>query len=110
MMRPTTQLSRRAFLFSLITVMDVRKRRIRTISVRYPTPSREGIVISVVQRQDAMGRWMVPTITFSQNLQPIIESGRFARDVGMALIVASYFFDEFMTYVQNDEARSNDHE
>jgi hypothetical protein len=57
----------------------------------------------VAQIQDAMRRWMVPTITLSGPLQQIIESGRFARDVAIALLVASHFFDEWMQDVRNDE-------
>lgn len=37
----------------------------------------------------------------------ILESGRYAHDVGDALIVASFFFDEYMRVVDKDEANKN---
>lgn len=72
------------------------KTRKRTIHVRYSSPSREEIIIVVTQLQDEMGRWMVPTITTSGVIPQIMESGRFARDLGDAFIVASWFHDLFM--------------
>lgn len=76
--------------------MNANASRIKTIIVRHSTPSREGISITVAQIQDDMGRWMVPTITTSGPIQQIIESGRFARDVGIALLVASWIHDQWM--------------
>jgi len=51
---------------------------------------------------------MTPTITFEGPLSPILESGRYARDVAQALIVAAYFFDRFMVDVTRDEVERND--
>jgi len=79
------------------------QKRTRTITVRYPTPSRAGIFIVVGQLRDDLGRWMVPTITVPDSLQQIIESGRFAKDVAIGLLVASFFFDEMMLDVKDHE-------
>ena len=95
MKRPTTHVSRRALLFSPSKVNE-QKRRSKTIVIRHSTPSREGIYVLVSQLQDDLGNWMVPTITASGSIQQIIESGRFARDVGIALLVASYWYGEWM--------------
>ena len=84
--------------------MDL-KRHVKTITVRHSTPSRRAVVILVTQVQDALGHWQVPTITFEGPMNPILESGRYARDVGIGLLVASYFFNELMTYVANEDAR-----
>lgn len=46
---------------------------------------------------------MVPTITVPDSLQQIIESGRFAKDVAIGLLVASFFFDEMMLDVKDHE-------
>lgn len=81
--------------------MDEPKRH-KTITVRHATPSRNAIAVIVAQLQDAAGRWMVPTITLSGSWQYILESSRFARDVGIALLVASYIFDEWMLDVKNE--------
>jgi hypothetical protein len=72
------------------------------IPIRYPTPSREQIVIIVAQTQSSTGHWMVPLITFEGPLGPFLESGRFARDLGEAFIVAAYFYDQMMLYVKRD--------
>lgn len=45
---------------------------------------------------------MVPTITLSGPLQQIIESGRFARDVGIGLLVAGYWFEQWMMDVRDE--------
>jgi hypothetical protein len=84
--------------------VNEQKRRSKTIFIRHPTPSREGISVLVAQLQDDLGNWMVPTITASGPIQQIIESGRFARDVGIALLVASYWYGEWMKdLVMTDE-------
>ncbi len=105
-MRPTTLYqSRRALFVCLFTVMDERRQHKRSIRISYPTPSREGIVISVHQTTDAMGNWLAPTCTISRALPEIIENGTFLRDLGRAIEVASYFFDQMESYVVNDDAR-----
>lgn len=72
------------------------------IPIRYPTLSRRRIVIVVAQSQDVMGRWMVPLITFEGPVGPLLESGRYARDLGVAFIMASYFYDQMMLAVKKD--------
>jgi hypothetical protein len=79
------------------------KTRKRSIHVRYSSPSRAEIVIVVAQIQDDFGRWLVPTITTSGAIPQIMESGRFASDLGQALLVASYFHDLFMMDVVDHE-------
>ena len=78
------------------------KTRKVVIPIRYPTESRKQIAIIVAQSQNVMGHWVVPIITFEGPLGPFLESGRFARDLGMAFIVASYFYDQMMLSVKND--------
>ena len=80
---------------------DPRNRRV-VIPIRYPTPSREEIVVVVAQHKDESGRWMVPSITFEGPLIPHLESGRFARDLGVAFITASYVYDQMMLAVKKD--------
>ena len=85
--------------------MDERKRHIRSIRISYPTPSREGIVISIHQTTDAMGNWLAPICTFSRALPEVVENGEYLRELGRAINVASYFFDQMLTYVENNDAR-----
>jgi len=85
------------------------KTRKRTITIRHTTPSRRKIVIIVAQNQNQLGEWMTPIITFEGPLNPILESSRYARDVGIGLIVAAFFADEFMLRVSNDDALQNEH-
>lgn len=76
--------------------------RKRVITVRHATPSRRRVVVIVAQSQDALGNWLVPLITFEGFTQVILESGRFARDAGIALLVASYLHDEWMRDVPHE--------
>lgn len=78
------------------------KVRTKTIPIRYPTQSREKIAIVVEQLKNDTGHWTVPTIKFQGQLEPHLESGRFARDLGVAFIVASYWYDVFMLSVKRD--------
>ncbi|MCI0549888.1 MAG: hypothetical protein L0287_02935 [Anaerolineae bacterium] len=80
------------------------KSRVRTIIVRHPTPSRKAIALVVSQLQDAKGNWLAPTILFNGPMSPIVESGRYARDVGMALIVAAFYYDLMLRFVTSDKA------
>lgn len=82
---------------------NVPKIRKRVITVRYATPSRRPVAVIVAQSQDPLGDWLVPLITFEGFSQVILESGRFARDVGIALIVASHIYDEWMRDVKHTE-------
>lgn len=52
-----------------------------------------------------MGNWLSPTCTFSRALPEIIENGAFLRELGRAIEVASYYFDQMQSYVANDDAR-----
>jgi len=83
--------------------LDEPKTRKRIITIRHATPSRRGIVLIVAQLQNPMGKWLVPTITFDGPMMPILESGRYARDVGIGLLVAAFFYNEMMTAVENSE-------
>jgi len=78
--------------------------RKHVITVRRATPSRRKVVVIVAQSQDPLGNWLVPLITFEGFTQVILESGRFARDAGVALIVASYLYDEWMRDVPRENA------
>lgn len=80
------------------------KTRKRVITIRHPTPSRRKIVVIVAQSQDVLGNWLTPLITFEGPVHLIMESGRYARDVGIGLVVAAYFYDEFMLRVKGAAA------
>ena len=85
------------------------KTRKRIITIRHPTPSRRKIVVIVAQTQNALGDWLTPIITFEGPVNLMLESGRYSRDVGIALIVASYFHDEFMLRVWDCQSKLNEH-
>ena len=87
--------------------LDEPKTRKRIITIRHETPSRRRIVLIVAQMQNALGEWMVPIITFEGPLSPVLESGRYARDVGIGLIVAAWTYDEMMLAVRNSEHEDN---
>lgn len=91
-----------------MTANNEPKTRTRIITIRHPTPSRRKIVVIVAQTQDALGNWLTPIITFEGFAKLILESGRYARDVGIALIVSAYFYDEFMLSVMDGESQLND--
>ena len=78
------------------------KSRSKTIPIRYATPSRREIYVIVGQLRDEMGHWLVPTITLPDNIQQMIESGRYAKDVAIALLVASFWYDDWMLDVKGD--------
>ena len=82
--------------------------RKRIITIRHTTPSRRKIVLIVAQSQNALGEWMVPIITFEGPMSPMLESGRYARDVGIGLIVSAYFFDEMMLRVKATSIDENE--
>jgi hypothetical protein len=84
-------------------VSDEPKTRKRIITIRHETPSRRGIVLIVAQKQNELGDWTVPVITFDGPMLPMLESGRYARDVGIALIVAAWTYDQMMLAVKNSE-------
>ena len=87
--------------------LDEPKTRKRIITIRHETPSRRRIVLIVAQMQNALGEWMVPIITFEGPLSPMLESGRYARDMGIGLIVAAWTYDEMMLAVRNSEQEGN---
>lgn len=87
---------------------DEPKTRKRIITIRHPTPSRRKIVVIVEQTQDALGNWLTPIITFEGPVNLMLESGRYARDVGIALIVSAYFHDEFMLRVKGAAVELNE--
>lgn len=79
-----------------MAIPDQPKTREKVIPIRYPTPSRMQIAIVVAQSRDAAGRWMVPTIRFEGKLEPHLESGRFALDLGIGFIIAAHWYDIYM--------------
>lgn len=87
--------------------LDEPKTRKRIITIRHETPSRRRIVLIVAQMQNALGEWMLPIITFEGPLSPMLESGRYARDMGIGLIVAAWTYDEMMLAVRNSEHEGN---
>jgi len=84
------------------------KVRKRIFTVRFKTPSRSPYKIIVAQMQDALGNWMVPTITFSEPIPPIIESARFIRDLADNFDAAAYFHDLWMVDVKLVEVITNE--
>jgi hypothetical protein len=76
--------------------------RSKIVPIRYPTQSRKNIVIIVAQSQNAMGKWLVPVITFEGPVDPFLESGRYARDFGVAWIIAAYWYEIYMLDVKKD--------
>jgi predicted metal-dependent hydrolase len=78
--------------------------RQKRITIRYKTPSREPISAIVTQTQDELGNWLMPTILWQTGHDArIVESARYAEDMGKALIVAAYFADEYALKVKSDE-------
>jgi len=74
--------------------------RKREIIVRGGTLTREPIEIIVTQETSDDGKIIyLPTIEVVGKFDQAIESGRFARDMGIAFIVASYYFDKWSQYV-----------
>ena len=87
------------------------KTREKVIPIRYPTQSRtQQIAIVVAQSRNTAGRWMVPTIRFDGKLEPHLESGRFALDLGVGFIIAAYWYDVFMLDVKRDYLGEEDNE
>lgn len=82
--------------------------RKRVITIRHETPSRRRIALLVVQSQNQLGEWMVPIITFEGGMETMLESGRYARDLGIGLIVAAWTFEEMMQRVKNREFDGNE--
>lgn len=85
-------------------LMNGSKRHIKKIVIRYSTPSRKEINIVVSQLQNAMGEWQSPTILFNGPMSPILESSRYAKDVGVGLIIASFYCELMMRFVSNGKA------
>jgi len=69
------------------------------IVVRGGTRTREAIKIIVSQEaRHGDGEILQPTIEVSGTFDSRIESSRFARDMGMAFIVAAHYFDEWVKH------------
>lgn len=79
------------------------KTRKRVFTIRHETPSRRRIAIIVAQKQNELGEWTTPIITFEGPMQPILESGRYARDVGIGLIGAWLEYERMMLAVKYSE-------
>lgn len=87
-----------------MAVHDKKLMRQKKITIRYKTPSRDPISAIVTQTQDELGNWLMPTILWQQGHDAkIIESARYAEDMGKALIVAAYFADEYALKVKSNE-------
>ena len=78
----------------------------KNITIRYKTPSRPPVQITVSQTKDIMGDWLMPTILVQEgNIPPyILESARYAEDTGKARIIAAYFADQFALRVKENTA------
>ena len=72
--------------------------RKRVLTVRGGTKTREAIQLIITQetRGDEV---LTPTIELVGAFKHVIESGRFALDMGTAFIVASHYFNEWSKYV-----------
>lgn len=74
--------------------------RRHVITIRGGTRTREAIKITVTQEARTKdGEILNPTIELSGSFDRVIESGRFAEDVGIAFIVAAHYFEEWSHYV-----------
>jgi hypothetical protein len=74
--------------------------RKRVLTIRGGTKTRDAIQIIITQETRAEGsEVLTPTIEFSGDFPTMIESGRYALDLGIAFIVASHYFDEWSKYV-----------
>jgi len=74
--------------------------RKRVIIIRPGTKTREAIKITVTQEsRGEAGEILNPTIELSGTFDSVIESGRFAQDVGIAFIVAAHYHQEWCNYV-----------
>jgi hypothetical protein len=93
---------------NLVSTRAHNRTRKRIITVRFKTPSRRPYIIVVTQMQDALGDWMVPTITFAEPIPPILESSQFARDLADAFTTAAYFHDLWMLNVKLVEVIGNE--
>jgi len=72
--------------------------RKRVLTVRGGTKTREAIQLIITQ--EARGdEILTPTIELVGAFKHVIESGRFALDMGTAFIVASHYFNEWSKYV-----------
>lgn len=92
-------------------VHDKKLIRQKIITIRYKTPSRDPISAIVSQTQDELGNWLMPVILWQVGHEArIIESARYAEDMGKALIVAAYFADEYALKVKNDVFANMEHQ
>jgi hypothetical protein len=74
--------------------------RQRTIIVRGGTRTRDAIKIIITQEaRGEDGEILNPTIELSGKFDHIFESGRFAEDLGVSLIVAAHYFKKWSEYV-----------
>lgn len=90
------------------SIHDEPKTRKHVNILRYKTPSRNAIVVMVLQSQDALGNWMVPLITYDGPSIAFIESARFASELADALKVAVYFYDKWMVDVKLSAPKGSD--
>ena len=84
------------------------KSRSKTIPIRYATPSRRELLVVVSQLRDDAGHWLTPIITLPDNIQQMIESGRYAKDVAIALLVACFWYDDWMLDVKQEKREAKE--
>lgn len=82
------------------TSSDNKVVRRKLIPIRLLTPTRPAIELEVIQRLDDDGRLTIPTITVRGVLPTYIESWQFALDYGIAMVVASFYAQEWTTYME----------
>ena len=83
-----------------MTLPDPNVVRKRVITIRGGTETREAIKIIITQKtRGENGEVLNPTIELLGKFDHVIESGRFAQDVGMAFIVAAHYHKEWSDYV-----------
>ncbi len=73
--------------------------RKKIIPVRPETPTRHAIELVIVQRENLEGKITTPSLTIRGKLDTYIESWGFAKDLGVALIVAAFYMSEWSFYV-----------
>jgi hypothetical protein len=70
-----------------------------TIMVRPASPSRAAITITVHQIQDALGNWLMPTITMSHSIPQTTEDIVFMNSIAKALLVACIDCEAMLEFV-----------
>jgi len=83
-----------------MTIPDPNIIRKRELTIRGATKTREAIKIIITQEtRGEAGELLQPTIELLGKFDTVIESARFARDMGEAFIIAAHYFEEWSHYV-----------